>query len=63
MFSVYADQPVSSASPPTRDKINGEEKARTRRREWAESGVTPTVDEDGKIFTKILSAYGTYRRK
>ncbi|XP_077291879.1 myosin phosphatase Rho interacting protein outspread [Arctopsyche grandis] len=28
---VYTDQPVSSASPPTRDKINSEDKARSRR--------------------------------
>ncbi|CAH2073120.1 unnamed protein product, partial [Iphiclides podalirius] len=51
---VYADQPVSSASPPTRDKINGEEKARTRRREWAESGATSTVDEDVSVARSPL---------
>jgi hypothetical protein len=28
---VYCDQPASSASPPTRDKIQSEEKIRTRR--------------------------------
>jgi hypothetical protein len=28
---VYRDQPASSASPPTRDKIQSEEKIRTRR--------------------------------
>ncbi|CAG5051067.1 unnamed protein product [Parnassius apollo] len=51
---VYADQPVSSASPPTRDKINGDEKARTRRREWAESSATPTVDEDVSVTRSPL---------
>ncbi|KAL0894266.1 hypothetical protein ABMA27_014269 [Loxostege sticticalis] len=45
---VYTDQPVSSASPPTRDKINGEEKARSRRRDtWAEPTTTPVNDDDG----------------
>ncbi|KAG6439107.1 hypothetical protein O3G_MSEX000490, partial [Manduca sexta] len=44
----YTDQPVSSASPPTRDKINGEEKARSRRREtWAEPAAPPVTDEAG----------------
>ncbi|XP_068630057.1 protein outspread-like [Battus philenor] len=49
---VYGDQPVSSASPPTRDKINGEEKARNRRRDWSESNATPTVDEDVASVTR-----------
>ncbi|GLG98461.1 Uncharacterized protein GBIM_05111 [Gryllus bimaculatus] len=31
IFIAYHDQPASSASPPTRDKIQSEEKARTRR--------------------------------
>ncbi|XP_035436442.2 protein outspread isoform X2 [Spodoptera frugiperda] len=43
---VYTDQPVSSASPPTRDKINGEEKARSRRRDtWAEPSTPPVTDD------------------
>ncbi|XP_026747714.1 protein outspread isoform X2 [Trichoplusia ni] len=43
---VYTDQPVSSASPPTRDKINGEEKARSRRRDtWAEPTSPPVTDD------------------
>nr|XP_021180931.2 protein outspread isoform X2 [Helicoverpa armigera] len=46
---VYTDQPVSSASPPTRDKINGEEKARSRRRDtWAEP-TTPPVTDDASV--------------
>ncbi|KAH9629253.1 hypothetical protein HF086_008335 [Spodoptera exigua] len=46
---VYTDQPVSSASPPTRDKINGEEKARSRRRDtWAEP-TTPPVTDDATV--------------
>ncbi|XP_075969980.1 myosin phosphatase Rho interacting protein outspread isoform X2 [Anticarsia gemmatalis] len=46
---VYTDQPVSSASPPTRDKINGEEKARSRRRDtWAEP-TTPPVNDDATV--------------
>ncbi|XP_037869507.1 protein outspread isoform X4 [Bombyx mori] len=45
---VYTDQPVSSASPPTRDKINGEEKARSRRRDtWTETTPAPVADEAG----------------
>ncbi|XP_037302216.1 protein outspread-like, partial [Manduca sexta] len=43
---VYTDQPVSSASPPTRDKINGEEKAWSRRRgDLAEPAAPPVTDE------------------
>ncbi|XP_013195043.2 protein outspread isoform X2 [Amyelois transitella] len=43
---VYTDQPVSSASPPTRDKINGEEKARSRRRDtWSEPNNPPPPDD------------------
>lgn len=54
IVSVYTDQPVSSASPPTRDKINGEEKARSRRRDtWAEPS-TPPVTDDGKSITREL---------
>ncbi|CAG9114990.1 unnamed protein product [Plutella xylostella] len=50
---VYTDQPVSSASPPTRDKINGEEKARSRRRDtWAEP-TTPTND-DASVRSPLL---------
>ncbi|KAF9422246.1 hypothetical protein HW555_002055 [Spodoptera exigua] len=46
---LYTDQPVSSASPPTRDKINGEEKARSRRRDtWAEP-TTPPVTDDATV--------------
>ncbi|XP_063822072.1 protein outspread isoform X3 [Ostrinia nubilalis] len=47
---VYTDQPVSSASPPTRDKINGEEKARSRRRDtWAEPTTAPVNDDDAGV--------------
>lgn len=43
---VYTDQPVSSASPPTRDKINGDEKARSRRRDtWPEPTTAPGNDD------------------
>ncbi|XP_048479402.1 protein outspread isoform X2 [Plutella xylostella] len=50
---VYTDQPVSSASPPTRDKINGEEKARSRRRDtWAEPS-TPSND-DASVRSPLL---------
>lgn len=53
---VYTDQPVSSASPPTRDKINGEEKARSRRRDtWAEP-TTPPVTDDGKLPQQLAQS-------
>jgi len=59
---VYRDQPASSASPPTRDKIHSEEKVRTRRvanrekrgmknaRSFSEdfSGMLPTWANHGK---------------
>lgn len=42
---------MSSASPPTRDKINGEEKARSRRRDtWADSGTSPP--DDGNVILR-----------
>lgn len=58
VVAVYADQPVSSASPPTRDKINGEEKARSRRRDWSDPAASPpatapvtnTLHEDGNDY-------------
>ncbi|CAH2990443.1 unnamed protein product [Chilo suppressalis] len=47
---VYTDQPVSSASPPTRDKINAEEKARSRRRDtWPEAPQGPTNEDEGGV--------------
>ncbi|CAB3221347.1 unnamed protein product [Arctia plantaginis] len=46
---VYTDQPVSSASPPTRDKINGEEKARSRRRDTWTEPTTPPVNDDANV--------------
>ncbi|KAJ2953023.1 hypothetical protein O0L34_g7406 [Tuta absoluta] len=56
---VYTDQPVSSASPPTRDKINGEEKARSRRRDtWAEPS-TPTT-EDAQVRSPLLHQHQQY---
>ncbi|XP_072943542.1 protein outspread isoform X2 [Epargyreus clarus] len=52
---VYTDQPVSSASPPTRDKINGEEKARSRRRDtWAEPTTTSTNDDVNAVRSPLL---------
>ncbi|XP_047528318.1 protein outspread isoform X1 [Vanessa atalanta] len=52
---VYNDQPVSSASPPTRDKINGEEKARSRRRDtWPEPATTPSTDEANAVRSPLL---------
>ncbi|XP_041976987.1 protein outspread isoform X2 [Aricia agestis] len=61
---VYTDQPVSSASPPTRDKINGEEKARSRRRDtWPEhpngnndegSGRTPLMQQENQLYDEQL---------
>lgn len=52
LVPVYTDQPVSSASPPTRDKINGDEKARSRRRDtWAEPSTNQGTDEG--IFLRI----------
>lgn len=53
---VYTDQPVSSASPPTRDKINGEEKARSRRRDvWSDSTNGTTNDEGvGNVRSPLL---------
>ncbi|XP_052737691.1 protein outspread isoform X2 [Bicyclus anynana] len=52
---VYTDQPVSSASPPTRDKINGEEKARSRRRDtWPEPNTTPSTDEANVVRSPLL---------
>ncbi|KAI8434633.1 hypothetical protein MSG28_003166 [Choristoneura fumiferana] len=54
-FTVYTDQPVSSASPPTRDKINGEEKARSRRRDtWAEQATTTASDDPGSVRSPLL---------
>ncbi|CAH2086040.1 unnamed protein product [Euphydryas editha] len=52
---VYNDQPVSSASPPTRDKINGEEKARSRRRDtWPEPATTPSNGEANVVRSPLL---------
>ncbi|XP_063530883.1 protein outspread isoform X2 [Cydia strobilella] len=52
---VYTDQPVSSASPPTRDKINGEEKARSRRRDtWAEPSTPTTPDDPASVSSPLL---------
>ncbi|XP_059045257.1 protein outspread [Achroia grisella] len=52
---VYTDQPVSSASPPTRDKINGEEKARSRRRDtWPEPNTTPSTEEAVGVRSPLL---------
>ncbi|CAH0722026.1 unnamed protein product, partial [Brenthis ino] len=52
---VYTDQPVSSASPPTRDKINGEEKARSRRRDtWPEPATTTVTDEVSVVRSPLL---------
>ncbi|XP_045785891.1 protein outspread isoform X2 [Maniola jurtina] len=52
---VYTDQPVSSASPPTRDKINGDEKARSRRRDtWPEPATTPSTDEVNVVRSPLL---------
>ncbi|XP_014370967.2 protein outspread [Papilio machaon] len=57
---VYADQPVSSASPPTRDKINGEEKARSRRRDWSDSAAsTPaTAPATNTLHEDAVSVLG-----
>ncbi|XP_039746911.1 protein outspread isoform X2 [Pararge aegeria] len=52
---VYTDQPVSSASPPTRDKINGEEKARSRRRDtWPEPATASSTDEVNVVRSPLL---------
>ncbi|XP_052757460.1 protein outspread isoform X2 [Galleria mellonella] len=52
---VYTDQPVSSASPPTRDKINGEEKARSRRRDtWPEPAAAPSTEEAVGVRSPLL---------
>ncbi|KAM3961288.1 LOW QUALITY PROTEIN: myosin phosphatase Rho interacting protein outspread [Aphomia sociella] len=52
---VYTDQPVSSASPPTRDKINGEEKARSRRRDtWPEPNTTPSTEEAVGVRSPLM---------
>ncbi|XP_061383300.1 protein outspread isoform X3 [Danaus plexippus] len=57
---VYTDQPVSSASPPTRDKINGEEKARSRRRDtWPEPTTSPSNDE-GSVSSPLLQHHAQY---
>lgn len=57
LFPVYTDQPVSSASPPTRDKINSEDKARSRRgaaardrRRW-----DPNSSQEGKNELIIIN--------
>ncbi|XP_049867373.1 protein outspread isoform X2 [Pectinophora gossypiella] len=58
---VYTDQPVSSASPPTRDKINGEEKARSRRRDtWAEPTTTPAADDASVVRSPLLHQHPQY---
>ncbi|XP_069672228.1 protein outspread isoform X4 [Periplaneta americana] len=71
---VYRDQPASSASPPTRDKIQSEEKVRTRRvanrekrgvktgRSFSEdfSGMLPTWRERSK--TESTSEHQDARR-
>ncbi|XP_050678581.1 protein outspread isoform X2 [Leptidea sinapis] len=52
---VYTDQPVSSASPPTRDKINGEEKARSRRRDpWPEPEPAQGNDDGNAVRSPLL---------
>ncbi|CAK1545076.1 unnamed protein product [Leptosia nina] len=51
---VYTDQPVSSASPPTRDKINGEEKARSRRRDTWPEPVSAASNDDANVVRSPL---------
>nr|CAD7458542.1 unnamed protein product [Timema tahoe] len=72
---VYRDQPASSASPPTRDKIQTEEKIRTRRvlnrekrgvksaRSYSEdfTGMLPTW-RDGKVSQDTTDQHDAARR-
>ncbi|CAD7085941.1 unnamed protein product [Hermetia illucens] len=50
---VYTDQPVSSKSPPTRDKIYPETKAHARIRNRNRSAPTPQEDED-QVSSRLL---------
>lgn len=52
---MYTDQPVSSASPPTRDKINSEDKARSRRGAGRERRrpAWETNSPDGMFFNHL----------
>lgn len=49
LFAVYNDQPISSKSPPTRDKLQPENKAQVRGRS-RETDTTGTVDMQLNIF-------------
>ncbi|GBP17123.1 Protein outspread [Eumeta japonica] len=62
-MKLYTDQPVSSASPPTRDKINGEEKARSRRRDWTDApppAPAATQPHDDGLITTNRSLKNNY---
>jgi hypothetical protein len=60
---VYSDQPVSSQSPPTRDKLHPEGKAQTRNRNRNRTSQDTTDTGELSHFVSIkifFSVYGNH---
>jgi hypothetical protein len=59
---VYHDQPASSASPPTRDKIQSEEKVRTRRVANREKRGVKNARSFSEDFSGMLPTWANHSK-
>jgi hypothetical protein len=59
---VYRDQPASSASPPTRDKIQSEEKVRTRRVANREKRGMKNARSFSEDFSRMLPTWANHSK-
>jgi hypothetical protein len=59
---VYRDQPASSASPPTRDKIQSEEKVRTRRVANREKRGVKNARSFSEDFSGMLPTWANHNK-
>jgi hypothetical protein len=59
---VYRDQPASSASPPTRDKIQSEEKVRTRRIANREKRGMKNARSFSEDFSGMLPTWASHSK-
>lgn len=59
---VYRDQPASSASPPTRDKIQSEEKVRTRRVVNREKRGMKNARSFSEDFSRMLPTWASHSK-
>jgi len=59
---VYRDQPASSASPPTRDKIQSEEKVRTRRVANREKRGVKNARSFSEDFSGMLPTWANHSK-